>query len=178
MTDFRGDRRRYRGPLRAVILDWAGTVVDFGCMAPADVFVHAFEAFGVPITVAEARAPMGRPKRDHIAAIIHGPRVAEAWAVRHGGRPSDADIDALYERFLPLQLAVVAERSTLVPGANEAIAGMRARGLKIGTTTGYPRRVMEVVERRAAEQGYRPDCVIAAEDTPSAGRARCRRCRR
>ncbi len=26
--------RRYRGPLKAVILDWAGTTLDYGCYAP------------------------------------------------------------------------------------------------------------------------------------------------
>ena len=31
-------KRSYRGPLKAAILDWAGTVVDFGCVAPAVVF--------------------------------------------------------------------------------------------------------------------------------------------
>ncbi|MCU0839354.1 MAG: phosphonoacetaldehyde hydrolase [Rhodospirillales bacterium] len=159
-------RRTYRGPLRAVVLDWAGTTVDFGCMAPADVFVQAFAAFDVPITTTEARAPMGRAKRDHIAAIIHAPRVSAAWTERYGCSPTDTDVDELYARFLPLQLDVVAAHSALIPAALNAVALMRARGLKIGTTTGYPRSVMAVVERRAAEQGYRPDCVIAAEDTP------------
>jgi hypothetical protein len=28
-------RRSYRGPIEAVLLDWAGTTMDFGCMAPA-----------------------------------------------------------------------------------------------------------------------------------------------
>ena len=30
--------RAYRGPIRAVIFDWAGTTMDFGCMAPAVVY--------------------------------------------------------------------------------------------------------------------------------------------
>ena len=43
---------------------------------------------------------------------------------------------------------------------------MRARGMTIGSTTGYPRAVMAVVARAAAAQGYVPDCVVCAEDTP------------
>ena len=50
--------RSYQGPLQAVVLDWAGTTVDHGCLAPAAIFREAFAAHGVDITVAQARAPM------------------------------------------------------------------------------------------------------------------------
>lgn len=160
-------RRIYQGPLRAAILDWAGTVVDHGCMAPAAVFRQAFAANGVEITVAQARAPMGMPKWDHIKAISQMAPVAEAWESVHGRRPTDADVDTVYERFLPLQVETVEHFSDLIPGALDAISAMRARGLKIGSTTGYPRPVMEVTERIAREQGYVPDCVVCAGDTPA-----------
>ena len=35
-------RRSYRGPIEAVLFDWAGTTMDFGCIAPAEVFVEVF----------------------------------------------------------------------------------------------------------------------------------------
>lgn len=159
--------RRYTGPLKAVILDWAGTTVDFGCLAPAAAFMEAFRRSGVAITLEQARAPMGMPKWDHIQAITRMPAVAEAWAAAHGKAPADADVDALYERFLPLQIAVVAEHSALIPGAAEAVDAMRARGLKIGSTTGYPRPVMDVVVAEAARQGYAPDAVVCAGETPA-----------
>lgn len=47
--------RSYRGPLKAVILDWAGTTMDFGCLAPAVVFMEIYKRFGVEITMAQAR---------------------------------------------------------------------------------------------------------------------------
>lgn len=159
-------RRSYRGQLRAVVLDWAGTVVDHGCMAPAATFVEAFAGFGVPVSVAQARAPMGMAKRDHIRAIAEMPEVTAAWVASRGAPPDEAEIDAIYERFLPLQVAMVEKHSELIPGALDAVRAMRERGLKIGSTTGYPRAVMEVVERAAAAQGYVPDCVVSAEDTP------------
>jgi phosphonoacetaldehyde hydrolase len=159
-------RRTYRGRLRAAILDWAGTVVDHGCMAPAATFIEAFAGFGVPVTVAEARGPMGMAKRDHIKAIGDGASVAAAWAERHGRPFGDEDVDAIYDRFLPLQVAVVEQHAELIAGALEAVSAMRARGMAIGSTTGYPRSVMAVVSRAAEAQGYVPDCVVAAEDTP------------
>jgi phosphonoacetaldehyde hydrolase len=120
----------------------------------------------VTVTPAQARAPMGMAKRDHIAAIAAMPPVASAWAAVHGCPAGEADIDALYDRFLPLQVAMVEKHSELIPGALDAVRAMRARGLKIGSTTGYPRVVMDVVVRAAAAQGYAPDSIVCAEDTP------------
>lgn len=158
---------RYSGPLRAVVLDWAGTTVDFGCIAPAAAFVRAFTEAGVPITMAEARGPMGLPKWEHIREIMATPTVAERWQVVHGRHPDEGDTEAMYERFVPLQVQSVAEHSELVPGVLETVAAMRARGLAIATTTGYPREVMDVVVREAKQQGYEPDVTVCAGDTPS-----------
>ena len=157
----------YSGPLRAVVLDWAGTTIDFGCMAPVATFMQAFEESGVPITVEEARAPMGTPKWRHIQAIIQADAVRARWQEAHGKTPDDADVDALYERFLPLQVQTVEQNSGLIPGVVETVAALRERGLSIASTTGYPREVMEVVLRVANEQGYEPDVTICAGDTPT-----------
>lgn len=158
--------RRYCGTLKAAIVDWAGTVVDYGCHAPVASFIAAFEGVDIALSVAEARAPMGLPKWQHIRAIADQPRIAAAWRERHGNPATNADIDALYERFLPLQTAMVAKHSDLIPGALDALAAMRARGMKVGSTTGYPRVVMDVVVARAQAQGLTADIVIAADDTP------------
>jgi phosphonoacetaldehyde hydrolase len=158
--------RRYCGKLKAAVVDWAGTVVDFGCHAPVASFVAAFEGVGITVTIAEARAPMGQAKWNHIRAIIDQPRVAAAWLARHGRAATKADVDAIYERFVPLQTAMVARHAELIPGALDTIAAMRARGLKLGSTTGYPRVVMEVVIERARAQGFTLDCVISSDDVP------------
>jgi len=158
---------RYLGPLRAVVLDWAGTTVDYGCMAPVATFVQAFAESGVPITVAEARAPMGMPKWQHIQAIMRMEPVATRWHAVHGGPPQDRDVDALYARFLPLQVQTVAQHSDVIPGVVETVGALRSRGIAVASTTGYPREVMDVVVRVAAEQGYETDVTICAGDTPA-----------
>lgn len=151
---------------KAVVFDWAGTMVDFGSFAPMGVFVEAFRRFGVAVTMAEARAPMGAPKRAHIKAMLTAPRVAAQWAQVHGALPSEADIDRIYTVFVPLIEDVVAEHAALVPGAGAMIADLRARGLKIGSTTGYTRSIMERVMPLAAAQGYAPDNCVCADDLP------------
>lgn len=155
--------------IKAVVFDWAGTVVDFGSRAPLGVFVKVFGEFGVPITVAEARVPMGLPKRDHIAAVLCLPRVAQAWAEAKGRSATETDIDAIYERFLPANRAIIADYAELIPGAKEAAAALRVKGIKIGSTTGYTRDLMEILAPLCAAQGFAPDNLVCAGDL-AAGR--------
>lgn len=154
---------------QAVIFDWAGTTVDYGSSAPARVFVEVFRRRGVEITEAEARGPMGRAKREHIAAVAATPRVAELWHRRYGNPPGDADVQAMYDDFLPLQKEVLAEHSDVIPSVQAAVAECRRRGLKIGSTTGYTRELMEVVAPIAARQGYESDVIVCSDDV-TAGR--------
>jgi phosphonoacetaldehyde hydrolase len=152
--------------LKAVVFDWAGTVIDHGSRAPMGVFVRAFADFGVAITVEEARGPMGMAKRDHIAAVMALPRVASAWAAAHGRAPTAGDIDAVYAVFAPMNVAVVADHATLIDGAADTVATLRGRGLKIGSTTGYTREIMAPLLPLAAAQGYAPDTLVCAGDLP------------
>jgi phosphonoacetaldehyde hydrolase len=149
---------------KAAVFDWAGTMIDFGSFAPMGVFVKTFKQFGVEATIAEARAPMGLPKWDHIRAMLDQPRIAAAWAKAHGAAPTDGDADAIYKVFVPMNEEVVSDYADLVPGALDTVKALRAKGLKIGSTTGYTRSIMERVMPLAARQGYEPDCLICADD--------------
>jgi len=153
--------------IEAVIFDWAGTLVDFGSRAPMGAFVEAFAAFDVAITLDEARAPMGRGKRDHIAAVFATPRVAAAWTARHGRAPDDAAIDALYAAFLPLNIETAASHATPIPGAAEVLAGLRAAGVRIGSTTGYTRSIMERVLPVARAAGVEVDQLFCSDELPA-----------
>ena len=160
-------RRVYRGPLKMVVLDWAGTTIDFGCFAPAGVFVRVFAEMGIEISMREAREPMGLHKRDHIRAISHMERVAAVWVEEHGRPCSEGDVEAMFERFVPLQLEVLADHAQLIPEVPLAQASFRRRGLAIGTTTGYNRQMMDVLVPLAKRQGYEPDHVVCASEVPA-----------
>ena len=43
--------RVYTETVKLVILDWSGTAVDYGCIAPAIVFKKLFETKGINITM-------------------------------------------------------------------------------------------------------------------------------
>jgi len=151
-------RQCYRGKLRAAIFDWAGTTVDYGSRAPAMAFVELFRRRGIPITMEQARGPMGLDKRDHVREIAQG---------LPGRTFSDADIEALYREFVPLQIEILPGYAELIPGTIETVAGLRRRGMKIGTTTGYSREMMQVLEKEARRRGFEPDVTIAADEAPA-----------
>ena len=160
-------QREYRGPIQAVILDWAGTTQDFGVFAPAVVFVDVFDRWGVPISMAEARAPMGLFKLDHIREITRMPPVAARWREAKGRDVTEDDVRGLLADFAPLQVEAMGKYSDLIPGTVEAIAEMRRRGYKIGSTTGYMRQAADVALREAARQGYEPDSTVCADEVPA-----------
>lgn len=152
--------------LQAAVFDWAGTVIDHGSLAPMGVFVKTFAQFGVEITIPEARGPMGMAKRDHIKTLMTQPRIAAAWAAAQGTAPDDAAIDKVYAIFVPMNEDAVADYATMIEGAVSAINRLRARGLKIGSTTGYTRSIMARVLPLAKAQGYAPDNLVCAGDLP------------
>ncbi len=164
-------QRRYTGPVKLVILDWAGTTMDFGCFAPAVVFVEVFKRRGVEISIEQARRPMGLHKREHIKAISEMDEVARAWQQAHGRPVSEADIDAMFADFQPLQMECLADYADLIPGTLETVAWLRERGILIGSTTGYFTEAMELLKAEAAKRGYVPDSSVCATQVP-AGRPR------
>ena len=165
MNDFRYERR-YRGKLKGVILDWAGTTVDYGCMAPAAVFVEVFERQGVPITMEEAREPMGLHKKDHIRIVSKLSSVSKRWQEKHGKPCSEADVETMFDDFIPRQLACIAKHADIIPGTLDTVKSFRKRGLKIGSSTGYNREMMNILMPEARAGGYEADCVVCASEVP------------
>lgn len=153
--------------LQAAILDWAGTVVDFGSFAPTQIFVEAFAEFDVQVSIEEARGPMGMGKWDHIRTLCDVPEIAERYRQVFGRTPTDDDVTAIYNRFMPLQIEKIPVHSALIPGALDTLTGLRRDGLKIGSCSGYPKVVMDKVVALAAQNGYVADHVVATDETPN-----------
>jgi phosphonoacetaldehyde hydrolase len=155
--------------LKALVLDWAGTTVDFGSLAPARTMQRVFLSRQINLAEADARKHMGLPKKEHIRGILSIPDVRSSWQKVHGRLPSDADVNEMYAEFIPLQFSCLAEYSALIPGVHKAVADFRRRGLKIGSTTGYTRAMLDLLLETSAKQGYSPDCSLTPEEA-NAGR--------
>lgn len=155
--------------LKALVLDWAGTTVDFGSLAPARTLQYLFAEGGIKLSEAETRRDMGLPKKDHIRGILSMPRVRDAWRELRGHTPVDADVDEMFEKFIPLQCSCLDQYSSIIPGVPLAVEIIRMRGLKIGSTTGYTRTMLDLLVDKSGAEGYHPDCNLAPEDV-GAGR--------
>ena len=154
------------GGFDLVIFDWAGTMVDFGCRAPVAALIEAFARHGVTLDEPEVRADMGKAKADHVRALLAQPEVSAAWTAANGAAPGEGDVAALMDDLGPLMRDAAAQAAELIPGAAETVAALRAAGLKVASSTGYTREMMAPVLVRAAEQGYAPDHLVCANETP------------
>ncbi len=156
--------------IEAVIFDWAGTTVDYGCFAPVQAFISAFEEFGITPTNEEVREPMGMLKRDHVKTMLNMPRISAEWAKLKGKEFTEADVDAVYEKSEAAILAAVENYADPKDYVLDAIADLRARGIKIGSTTGYTKEMMDIVIPKAKENGYSPDYCFTSNDVGGCGR--------
>ncbi len=158
---------RYRGPVRAVVLDWAGTAVDHGSIGPMAVFGEVFAAYGLPVGLEEIRPFMGLMKKDHIRGMLALPSITARWLDRFGRLPGEADVEALYADTEPMMVRAVANHAEPVPGLPETVALLRDQGIAVGSSTGYTRPMMEVLVPAAAGYGYSPDFWTCSSDVPA-----------
>jgi phosphonoacetaldehyde hydrolase len=157
----------YNDPAQAVILDWAGTAVDYGCMGPAAVFVRVFENAGITVSVADARLFMGLEKTEHIRRMLRLPDVTAQWGQKTGRSPNEDDVTALYAQTEPMMVAAISDHAEPIDGLLSFVAGMRERNIKIGSCTGYTAPMMAALVPAAARKGYSPDCVVCSSDVPA-----------
>lgn len=162
--------RSYRGGVKAVILDWSGTTTDAYVVAPAVVFVDVFRKHGVEISMAEARGPMGLRKDLHIQALAETPAIRDRWTAAHGNPPGDGDVEKMFADFVPMQLDCLHRYTDLLPGVAEATQRLQGRGVRIGSTTGFTRPMVDFLEEEAAKQGYRPDASVAGDEVEHGAR--------
>ncbi|MFF2498740.1 phosphonoacetaldehyde hydrolase [Peribacillus sp. NPDC058075] len=153
--------------VQAVIFDWAGTTVDYGCFAPVQAFVEIFRIRGIEITIKEAREPMGLLKMDHIMELLKMKRISNLWIAKFGKEPDERDLKSLYKDFEALLFMVLKENAKPIPGVIELVSRLRQQGIKIGSTTGYTREMIDVVKQEAEKWGYQPDSIVTSNEVPT-----------
>ena len=153
-----------RNAIKGVVFDWAGTIIDFGSLAPMGAFVQLFAKHGVTISIAQARVPMGLPKLAHIAQLGATPEIATQWQAVKGRTFSAADADALLLEFEPMSAAAAIAHGEFIPGFLDSYAWLQSRGIGVATTTGYTRRIMTPLIASAAQVGFSPALVVCCDD--------------
>ncbi len=162
--------RTYRGKIKAMVLDWSGTLADAYVIAPAVVFVEVFKSQGVEISMEEARGPMGLRKDIHIQKLTEDPVIAARWEKIKGKPPTQADVDAMFAEFVPAQLACLPKYTALLPGVKDAVNGLQKQGIKVGVSTGFTRVMVDVLLEDVIAQGITPDATVAGDEVENGAR--------
>ena len=157
-------KRTYHGEVKALVLDWSGTLADAYVIAPAVVFVEVFKNQGVEISMLEARGPMGLRKDLHIKKLTENPIIAERWKSIKGAYPNQGDVDAMFADFVPAQLACLRKYTALLPGVKDVCNRLQAQGIKIGASTGFTRAMVDVLLEDCIAQGFTPDATVAGDE--------------
>lgn len=155
---------------KAVIFDWAGTTVDYGCFAPVQAFVEVFRHFGIEPTMEEVRKPMGMLKRDHIRTMLQMERISGLWKEKYGADWTEDDVEKLYSLFEEKLLSILDQFAEVKPYVLETIEKLRKKDIRIGSTTGYTDKMMAIMTAKAKENGYEPDAWFSPDSTGNVGR--------
>ncbi|HJH49796.1 MAG: phosphonoacetaldehyde hydrolase [Merdimonas faecis] len=156
--------------IEAVVFDWAGTTVDFGCFAPVQAFVEVFKQYGVEPTMEEVREPMGMLKIDHIRTMLKMPRIHQCWVEKYGKEPGEEEAQQLFSIFEEKLLSILHLYADPKPGVVETVNALKEKGIRIGSTTGYTDKMMEIIIPITREKGYEPECWFSPDSTGQKGR--------
>lgn len=147
-----------------IILDWAGTSIDFGSQAPVVSFIEAFQNFGILISADEVREFMGLEKKEHTMRLLNTSRIKEVWKEKYSNYPEAEDVESVYENLQLVMSQVLEEYCDPIPGCLELVEKMKYQDVKIGSTTGYVKSMMKNIVPIAAEKGFKPDSVVCPDD--------------
>lgn len=150
--------------IKAVIFDWAGTIVDYGSMAPVMAFVELFKKRGIEVTPNIVRLGMGLDKKEHTKVIMNHPRVISQWIEVYQRKPNKIDIDEAFYDLESILIEIVKDYAKPIKGTIELLSELRRLGIKIGSGTGYKQKMMETLVPAAENYGLKLDCVINSSD--------------
>lgn len=157
-----------KNQVSCLIMDWAGTAIDFGCFAPLNAFLKVFsEEKKIHITYRQAREPMGLLKIDHIRAILSMEEVTRSFRQQYGRQWNEEDVTEMYGRFEKHLFASLRDFTTPITGVIDTLNELRRQGIKVGSTTGYTAAMMDIVRPEAAARGYVVDNLVTPDQLPA-----------
>ena len=149
--------------VEAIIFDWAGTTVDYGCMAPIYAMKEAFQQKNIFVTLNEIRQPMGMLKVDHIKALLNMKRVQNSFKEIYERSSTHDDIQEINAIFEKNIFSILHDHATLINGMLTVQDYLHHHQINIGSTSGYTKKMLDIVADGAAKQGYFPDFMIASD---------------
>lgn len=153
--------------INCVIFDWAGTTVDYGCFAPVAAFMNAFNNIDIKLSSEEIRKPMGMTKIDHIRELFKLDSVTKQFSDLFNRKWNEQDVVEMNKSFEGYLFASLENYTTPIDGVVEIVNKLKDKGFKIGSTSGYNTKMMNIVTAGAAKHGYAPDCWVTSDGLPA-----------
>ena len=110
-----------------------------------------FSVSGSPPTVEEVRKPMGMLKWDHVHTMLQMDRISSEGR-ESTDVPGKSRCGRAYGVSETSILDILKDFVEPKPFVLEAVNQLRERGIKIGSTTGYTRQMMEIVTEEAKKR--------------------------
>lgn len=154
----------YNKSIKGLILDNSGTFVDPFVIAPAMAFVKVFKKFGIDISMEESRIPMGIKKDLHIKKLLEIPSIQNKWINNYYREPNDEDITNIYREYIPIQKKILPEYCNLLPKVVETVNMIKQKGIKIGSTTGFSREMLDCILENIKTTELTFDSTVAGDD--------------
>lgn len=152
--------------LKAIIFDWSGTTVDFGSKCQQGAIQAAFQSEGVVVTDSHLHQCQNVAPSNDLRAILDLPEVATQWQATHGRLPNDQDVLLLSQRTEHQLLDLLPQAASPTPWLVQILEHIQKRGLKIGSSSDHPAKIMERLVPLAAEKGFAPDFWVATDQVP------------
>lgn len=153
--------------IECIIMDWAGTAIDYGCFAPVAAFIESFKTLGLEVTADETRAHMGLTKIEEIRMLLSIPRINACFWEKYGRSCNDEDVQLCYTEFQRVLFASLEDYTDPLPGVVVTISELRSEGIRVGSTSGYTRKMMDVIIPVAERKGYVVDNCVTSDNLPA-----------
>lgn len=177
---------QYVGPVRLVVLDIGGCVVDgpqdlsgryanddgIGVKAPVISFDETLQNWGIDLSWEQIREPMGLYKKDHLRELLTTEEASRQFKEQHGREWTEDDLEEMFASFSDVQAEVIVrdELARPVEGAADTIDTLRGYGKSVSTATGYTANAANALyEKLAKDHGITFDFETHS-DAVSAGR--------
>ncbi|HPR04817.1 MAG TPA: phosphonoacetaldehyde hydrolase [Deltaproteobacteria bacterium] len=152
--------------IKAVIFDWDGTIMDYGCLAPVRSIQETFGRKGIEAGTDDARLFLNMMGKGHIRDALLSGRIAMLWKERFGRQPCESDVSMLLAEYQEILTDNLASHTDPIPHSIEIFSELRERKIRIGITSVYSSTMLEPLIHYAALVGLEPDVVVTPDQVP------------
>jgi 2-aminoethylphosphonate--pyruvate transaminase/phosphonoacetaldehyde hydrolase len=151
--------------IRGIVLDLAGTAVDYGSLTPVEAFKKTFADFAIPVSTQLIRKYTGMEKIAQTKAILADPQESKLWHQVYPQLTENEMFKKIYDSLEVNIIQILKKNSELLPGMQVLIKYTNENQIMLATTTGYSDRMIQSVAGNFKQQGFDPLYNITGDQT-------------